>query len=288
MPKLNYKHLGYFHAVAHAGNLTHAARDLNVSQSALSVQIKKLEDQLGHQLFDRRGGRLHLTEAGRIALDHADAIFAAGDELVGTLTSGQMSRPVLRLGAMATLSRNFQIGLLRQVLEEDNVGLVLRSGTLDSLLADLAALSLDVVILNSTAHREHEGDFRFHRLSEQHVSLIGTPERLGDTRDLADTLARHPLIVPSSHGSVRIGFDALVQKLGVRPRIVAEADDMAMLRLLTREDLGVAVLPPVVVRDELMSKRLIEAHQLPGVVETFYAVTVERRFPNPLLKRVLG
>jgi len=288
MARLNYKHLGYFHAVAHAGNLTHAAGNLNVSQSALSVQIKKLEEQLGHQLFDRRGGRLHLTEAGRIALDHADAIFATGDELIGTLTLGQAANPVLRVGATATLSRNFQIGLLKQFLELGDVSLVLRSGAIDSLLADLEALSLDVVILNSTANQELSRSLHFHQLSEQHVSLVGTPERLKGTKDLADTLQNHPIILPSSGGSIRIGFDALTRQLGISPRIVAEADDMAMLRLLVREDLGVAVLPPVVVHDELQSKRLIEAHVLTGVVETFYAVTIERRFPNPLLQCVLG
>ena len=288
MARLNYNHLGYFHAVAHAGNLTHAAASLYVSQSALSVQIKKLEEQLGHQLFDRKGGRLHLTEAGRIALDHADAIFSAGDELLSTLESGEVTRPVLRVGAAATLSRNFQIGLLQRFLAEGDISLVLRSGTLDSLLADLEALNLDLVILNSTGNQELGEAFRFHKLSEEHVSLIGTPTRLKGTKTLADTLKRHPIIVPSSGGSIRIGFDALAGQLGIKPHIVAEADDMAMLRLLAREDLGVAVLPPVVVHDELKSKRLIEAHVLKGVVETFYAVTFERRFPNPILKRVLG
>ena len=85
MAALNYNHLRYFWAVAHEGNLTRTAERLNVSQSALSIQIQKLEAQLGHPLFERRGKQLLLTEAGRIALDHADAIFATGEELLGTL-----------------------------------------------------------------------------------------------------------------------------------------------------------------------------------------------------------
>ena len=101
---LNYHHLRYFWAVAHEGNLTRTAQRLNLSQSALSVQIKQLEDRLGHALFERRGRQLHLTEAGRIALDHADAIFSTGQELVATLTGPVQNRKALRALLEAGLS----------------------------------------------------------------------------------------------------------------------------------------------------------------------------------------
>ena len=112
MADLNYHHLRYFRAVAHDGNLTRAASRMNLSQSALSAQIRALEARLGHALFERRGRALHLTEAGRIALDHADAIFAAGAELVETLRTEGRARRAVRVGALATLSRNFQIAPL--------------------------------------------------------------------------------------------------------------------------------------------------------------------------------
>lgn len=287
MDKLNFKHLKYFWAVAHDGNLTRAAENLNVSQSALSIQIKKLEERLGHALFERRGRGLHLTEAGRIVLDHADSIFKTGEELVSRLSGEGAARPVLRVGALATLSRNFQIGFLRPILERGDARVVLESGTPDALLADLEALDLDLVLLSTATERHHSTSFRAHKLAEIQVSLIGTPERLGEGGSLKHVLAEQPLILPASHGSIRTGFDALIQRLGVSPKIVAEADDMAMMRLLAREDIGVAVLPPVVVRDEIANGRLLEAHRLPGVFETIFAITVERRFPNPLLPLIL-
>src|SRR6056297_1427367 len=113
---LNYHHLRYFQAVAHEGSLTRAAERLNISQSALSTQIRQLESQLGQALFERRGRALHLTEAGRIALDHADTIFATGNDLLATLSQSGRARRALRIGAQATLSRNFQLGFLRPVL----------------------------------------------------------------------------------------------------------------------------------------------------------------------------
>ena len=114
MSRLNYHHLHYFWAVAKQGNLTRAAEQLRVSQSALSTQIRQLEEQLGQPLFTRQGRSLLLTEPGRIALSYADRIFASGNELVATLRDGRgQERQVLRIGAVATLSRNFQKSLVR-------------------------------------------------------------------------------------------------------------------------------------------------------------------------------
>jgi LysR family transcriptional activator of nhaA len=98
----------------------------------------------------------------------------------------------------------------------------------------------------------------------------------------------HPVIVPTGETSVRAGFDALIYQLNIRPHIIAEADDMALMRLLAREDIGIAVLPPIVVKDEIAAGTLVEGAQLPEIVQTFYAVMMERRFPNPLLKELLG
>ena len=104
MNQLNLHHLRYFQMVAHEGNLTRAAERLNVSQSAVSAQIRQLEERLGHSLFERRGRTLLLTEAGRVALDHADAIFAVAEELLNTLRERPSGRrQVLRVGSLATL-----------------------------------------------------------------------------------------------------------------------------------------------------------------------------------------
>jgi LysR family transcriptional regulator, transcriptional activator of nhaA len=287
MAPLNYHHLRYFRAVAHDGNLTRTAERLNLTQSALSVQIRKLEEQLGHALFDRRGRQLHLTEAGRIALDHADAIFTTGEELLGTLRETGAVRQALRVGALATLSRNFQMEFLRPVLGRTDIELVLRSGSAAELLRSLETLNLDVVLINQPPARDALTPFVAHRIAEQPVSIVGTPDRIRGTASLADMLRAHPVILPTLESSVRFGFDALVDRLEIRPQIVAEVEDMAMMRLLAREDVGLAVLPPIVVKDELSGGLLVEVDEPLGITETFYAVTMERRFPNPLLRGLL-
>ncbi|WP_295840002.1 LysR family transcriptional regulator, partial [uncultured Xanthomonas sp.] len=276
MAALNYNHLRYFWAVAHDGNLTRTAERLNLTQSALSVQIRKLEERLGHALFERRGRQLHLTEAGQIALDHADAIFATGDELLGTLRQTGAARQALRVGSLATLSRNFQLEFLRPLLGRTDIDLILRSGSAGELLRALEALNLDVVLLNQAPATDALTPFVTHRLAERPVSLVGTPDRLGHAASIADQLRQHPIILPTVDNSVRAGFDALADRLGVRPQIVAEVEDMAMMRLLAREDIGLAVLPPIVVKDEIAAGVLVEGDQLPDIVETFHAVTMSR------------
>ncbi|MEQ8710319.1 MAG: LysR family transcriptional regulator [Rhodospirillales bacterium] len=287
MNELNYHHLYYFHVVAHEGHLTRAAGRLNVSQSALSSQIRQLEARLGQQLFERRGRALHLTEAGRIALDHADPIFATGKELVATLKQSSQIRKPLRIGAIATLSRNFQLAFLEPVLGRDDVEVILRSGSQAELLEALTMLQLDLVLTSHPPDSDALTPFIVHRLAQQAVGLIGIPSLCPPGLSLAERLATFPLVLPTPSSGSRADFDALVSRLGVRPKIAAEVDDMAMMRLLAREGTGLAVIPPIVVKDELASGILVDAEHLPGINETFFAVLTRRKFPNPLIGGLL-
>ena len=287
MSELNYHHLRYFRAVAHDGNLTRTAERLNLSQSALSIQIKQLEERLGHSLFERRGRQLYLTEAGRIALDHADTIFSAGEELVETLKETGRTRRAIRIGALATLSRNFQMEFLRPILGRSDVDMILRSGSTSELLGALETLNLDIVLLNQAPMADSVTPFIAQHVYQQRVSLIGKPSYGKPGAKLADLLAEQPVILPTLESGVRSQFEALVARLGITPQIAAEVDDMAMMRLLAREGAGLAVLPPIVVKGELEAGTLVEFDALPGMIESFFAVTVKRRFPNPLIRPLL-
>lgn len=280
MNDLNYHHLRYFREVAHEGHLTRAAERLNLSQSALSAQIKTLEARLGHPLFLRVGRRLELTEVGRIALDHADRIFATGEELIATLSGAAAERPPLRVGALSTLSRNFQIRFLKPIMDRDDAEIVLSSGSQARLMEALTALALDVVL--TTTPPETDSGLIAHRLDEQPVAIHGRPDLLAG-KTLAELLTTVPVILPTE-SSIRTGFDSLVARLGVRPRIAARVDDMAMVRLLARDGLGLAIAPSVVFADEIESGRIEVAEVELNIVESFFAVTAPRSFPHPLLE----
>ena len=288
MKYLNVNHLRYFRAVAHESSLTRAAERLNLSQSALSVQIQKLEHQIGHPLFERVGKRLLLTEAGRISLDYADTVFQAGDELMSTLAGRPLaSRQVLRVGALTALSRNFQLEFLRPLVGRADVQLIVRSGTTRDLLAQLETHAIDVVPSNSAAQRDARAPFRNHLLNQQPVSLIGRLRPDKPPFRFPEDLRREPILPPSLDSDIRVGFDRLLDLAGIRPIILAEVDDMAMLRLLAREREGVTLVPPIVVRDELGSGVLVKRCRIPRLTESFYAIIQNRRFPNQLLGDLL-
>lgn len=289
MADLNYHHLRYFREIARERSLTRAAQRLHVSQSALSIQLRQLEDRLGQPLFERRGRQLVLTEAGRIALDHAEAIFRAGDELVGTLKGRPLEQQaLLRVGAAATLSRNFQMQWLRPLLERDDVRIRLQSGMLRELLAELSAHTLDVVLANEPVPRDRAAGLYSRLIAEQAVSLVSRkPRGIAKKLRFPDDLDGLPLVLPGNGSAVRTAFDAVLDLAGVRPVILAEVDDMAMLRLMARQSGALTLVPPVVVQDELSSGSLVERCSIPQISERFYAITGQRRFMHPLLKTLL-
>lgn len=289
MAFLNYHHLRYFHTIAREGSLTKAARRLQISQSALSVQLRRLEESLGHSLFDREHKSLVLTEAGRLALDYAESIFRAGDELTDVLhhqTTGR--RKMLRVGAVATLSRNFQLALLRPLLNREDIEIIIRSGSLRELLTQLQSHTVDLVLSNMPVRKDAETGWHSHLLDEQNVSLVARKAR-GHPRAFRfpDDLRGTPVILPSLESNIRSAFDLILDREGIRPIIAAEVDDMAMLRLLARESGALALVPRVVVKDELESGVLVEKHRFQEIKECFYAITPSRRFPNPLVKEII-
>lgn len=288
MTRLNFHHLHYFWAVAKEGNLTRAATRLHVSQSALSTQIKRLEEQLGDALFNRVGRTLQITAAGRMTLTYAESIFASGNELLATLRDGAMqTRQVLRIGSVATLSRNFQENFVEPLLTRNDVELVLQSGSLDELLQRLRVHALDVVLSNRRVHADAAHPWRCRRIARQPVSRVGRPRGRRRAFRFPQELAEVPLLLPGRESDIRAAFDLMCEQHGLRCQVLAEVDDMAMLRLLARDSGAVALLPSVVVRDELSSGQLVEYGVVPDLIETFYAITIKRHFEPPLLKALL-
>ena len=286
LDNLNYHHLRYFREVAHEGNLTRTAERVNLSQSALSVQIKNLEQRLGHALFDRVGRQLVLTEAGQIVLDYADRIFETGHELQTTLNRTRDSSPPLRIGALSTLSRNFQLQFLRPVLHSSECEINLVSGSESELLGSLKALALDVVLTTEPPDSDFGSEFTAHRLAEQTIGIHGHPSFLRH-KNIRELLSNEPIILPTET-AIRMGFESLVARLGIKPRIIARVDDMAMVRLLARENAGLAIAPSVVLANEIESGRIKTAPFDLEITETFYAVTIQRSFPHPLLNELIG
>ena len=287
MSRLNYRHLYYFWRVATEGKLTKVAEDLHVAQSALSSQIRQLEESTGAQLFDRQGRRLELTDVGRRVLAYANDIFTKGEELEAFLRRGVApEEQILRIGMLTTLSRNFIDSLVVPWLADPMVRFSLRSDSLENLLDGLVRHQLDIALTNADVRGGDEQIWQSQLLGRQPVSIVGPPGFRPDTRFPEGYDARR-WVLPTRDNGIRRAFEAFCTQAQFTPDIEAETNDMAMLRLLARDSGAYAVLPPVVIRDEISEGILVEYMPLPAVFESFYAITVKRRFESPALAALL-
>ncbi|MDE1998350.1 MAG: LysR family transcriptional regulator [Burkholderiales bacterium] len=289
LEQLNFHHLFYFWRVAKTGHLTRAAQELHVSQSALSAQIKQLEDRLGEPLFEREKRRLLLTETGQLVLSYAENIFGLGQEMLGRLQGRSEGMIRLRVGSVATLSRNYQENWIRPLLADPSLVLTLESGLLEGLLDRLLQHQLDVVLANEPVPADPDRPLHCRFLGSQAISLVGPASVWkGRTLRVPEDLDGVDVVLPGPRHALRAQFDALCLSANVTPRLRAEVDDMAMLRLIARDSGWLTVLPEVVVQDELRSQSLVKVGQSTQLQEHFYAITTPHRHRIERLERVLA
>ena len=289
LEQFNFHHLLYFWRVAKLGHLTRAAEALNTSQSALSAQIRQLEDRLGEPLFTREGRRLVLTETGHLVLSYAENIFGLGQEMLGRLQGRGQGITRIRVGSVATLSRNYQENWIKPLLSDPSVVLTLESGTLEGLLSRLTQHQLDVVLANEAVPADPVNPLYCRFLGSQAISLVGPAgQRTANSLRVPDDLDGLDIALPGPRHAVRAQFDAMCASAGVVPRMRAEVDDMAMLRLIARDSGWLTLLPAVVVQDELRSGLLVTVGQLVELQERFYAITTVHRHRMEMLERLLS
>lgn len=286
MYKLNYNHLYYFWVIAKQGNLGRAAEQLHLSDSALSTQLKKLESQLQTELFERKGRSLHLTEAGALTLVYADKIFALGHDLCDALIDHKAeTRAIFRIGILSSLSRNFAENFIRPLISKSEVELVIESGNQDELMGKLSRYQLDVVLSNQKP--ETSVSLKFRTIAKQPISIVGKPLKGNDQFNFHKDLAKYKLLLPSSGSEMRANFDELCEQNHIEYNVMAEINDMPALRLFLRDAKCIALLPKVVVQDEINNQTLQEYCQVHGLYEYFYAIYTKRRLSPDLLQDLL-
>nr|MDC2856898.1 LysR family transcriptional regulator [Ningiella sp. W23] len=179
MSRLNYHHLYYFWSVARIGNLTQAAKELHLSQSALSTQIKQLEHTINIELFERKGRTLALTDMGKRVQMYANDIFTKGEELSSFIHKGVISQTQhLSIGVLNTLSRNFIEEFINPLMSNNEVRFSLTAGRMDGLLNGLAEHELDLVLTNKPIGLEHYDQlWQSQLVSRQPLAIVGPADK---------------------------------------------------------------------------------------------------------------
>ncbi|HWU34106.1 MAG TPA: LysR family transcriptional regulator [Methylovorus sp.] len=289
LDQLNFHHLLYFWRVAKLGHLTRAAEELHTSQSAVSAQIRQLEERFGDDLFTRKGRQLILTDTGQLVLAYADNIFGLGEEMLGRLQGRSAGLTRLRVGSVGTLSRNYQENWIRPLLTDPDVVLTLESGLLNDLVTRLVQHQLDVVLSNETVPADPDRPMHCLFLGSQSISLVGPASHwASQSLRIPEDLDGVDIALPGPRHALRAQFDALCATVGVAPRVRAEVDDMAMLRLIARDSGWLTLLPEVVVQDELRTGALVTVGHSAALQERFYAITTPHRHRIEALEKLLA
>lgn len=286
MEWLNYHHLHYFWMVAREGGLAPAAQKLRLSPPTLSTQIKVLEEAFGKELFRKQGRRLVLTEEGQVAYRYADEIFALGKELTGAMRTAVGGRPArLAVGVAQSVPKLIARRLLEPLETlEPRVQIVCREEPPERLLADLAVHALDVVLTDAPTANVSNIKVYNHLLGESSLAVFGTEELAARYRSgYPRSLDGAPFLLPTDASVTRRALEAWFDQIGVRPRVMGEFDDSALLKSFAEGGLGLFAAPVVI---QAQVKRQYRVHKLgmaAGVTERFYALTGERRLRHPAL-----
>ena len=288
MNPINYHHLYYFWITAQEMNITRAAQRLRVSQSTVSSQIISLENQFGHPLFLRIKKRLELSEAGRLAFAYSNSIFETGQELMDSFSGRPVAKKkrAIRVGAVSHLSKNLQIDFIASALDEEDLKVIVIEGSLMNLCRELRDHSLDIVLSDNPARTDDFAGVFNHPLGDMPVFLVGTPKICRGVKGLAGAL-KVPLFLPNRSSRLRDEFDSLIESKGEIFEVKAEVEDMALMRLFALSGRGLALVPEIVVRNELQSGALKRAASIPDLREKFFAITATRKFPNPWIAQMV-
>jgi LysR family transcriptional activator of nhaA len=289
MEWVNYHHLLYFWVVAREGSLARACAELRLAQSTVSKQVHLLEEGLGHKLLARSGRRLVLTESGRVVFRYADEIFGLGREMRDALDDRPVGRPLrVTVGIADVVPKLIAERLIAPALDlREPVRLVCREGAPGRLLADLALHELDVVLADAPASPEVKVRAFSHLLGSSGVTFFARPELARRARrNFPASLSGMPLLLPTENTVLRRRLDQWFDGLGLRPSIAAEFEDTALLEVFGRRGVGAFPAASVIAAEVARQYGVRPIGEVPGVKESYYAITVERRIRHPAVAAI--
>lgn len=289
MEWLNYHHLRYFWIVAKEGGLARAAERLRVSQPSISGQIRELEAALGQRLFKREGRRNMLTEAGRMVQRYADEIFSLGGEMMNALQERPTESALrVRVGLTDSFPKLVGHAILRPLFSlERAVQVICREGKPEDLIAQLAAHRLDIVLADEPPSSSVNIRVFDHRLGDSGCLFAASRKLAARLRSgFPGSLDGAPALLPAENAPLRRAVETWLRGQGVKPRVVAEFEDPALMKVMAAEDRGFIALPAAASAVALKRYGLSVLGRAVDCRVTFHAFTAERKTEHPAVAAI--
>ena len=289
MDLLNYHHLRYFWQVARLGSIARAAEALRVAPPTISTQIKELEGQLGEQLFERSGRKMHLTDVGRMVSDYADEIFSLGRELQSMVHDRPKGYPLrLTVGISDAVPKL----VVREILKPafglpQRVKVVCREGDVEGLLTELASHRLDMVLADKPAPEASRVKTFDHKLGECGLVFFAPPGLAAALKQgFPHSLDNAPAMLPTPNTAMRHNLEQWFDSLGVRPRVVAEFEDPALLMVFAADELGFFAVPAVIASEVGRRYGALPIGNCDDCREQFFAISAQRKLQHPAVAAI--
>lgn len=291
MAQLNYHHLYYFYVTAREGSIVAAANKLHVTPQTVSGQLATFEAYLNAPLFDRRGKRLVLNQAGKLALKYAEDIFSLGHDLLETLTQNRDQRiATFSIGIIDVVPKVLAFDLVKGVLEYfTETRFIYREGDMESLLADLSVNRLDLIIADRPVPPGTNVKAFSHAMGETGISFFASPDAAKAlSSGFPNSLDNLPFLIPSDKSSLKHSLLSWFERKHIEPRIHAEFDDSALLKLFGQEGYGVFCAPSCICTHIAAQYKVSCIGHSDEVVERFYAISPERELKNDIVLGILA
>jgi LysR family transcriptional activator of nhaA len=284
MEWLNYHHLRYFWTVARKGGVRKAAEELHVSQPSISAQLRLLEESLAQKLFRRSGRNLVLTETGQLVLNYADEIFSAGRELMNAVKQRPGKHPVrVSIGLTDAFPKLIAFRILQAAFRsEAAVHMICREGEIGPLVSHLQAHRLDIVLADEPASSALKAKTFNHRLGHSGVTFCAVPSLAAKLRrNFPQSLDGAPALLPTQNMGMRAALETWFDSKRIRPRLVGEFEDSALMEVCSTDGRGFTAVHTVVDRAALKHFGLRVIARVDECGTDFYAITAERRVKHP-------
>lgn len=281
---MNYHHLLYFWTVVREGSISKASEKLRISSPAISAQLRSLENNFGEKLLRRSGRNLVLTEMGRTVFSYAEDIFALGRELMDTVRNRPTGRPMrVDIGVVDVLPKLIAQWLIEPALHlREPVRIVCREATSDQLIARLATLELDVVLSDSPINPNLKIRAFNHLLGESAVTFVAMPKLANKCKGrFPACLDRMPMLLPTDNTDLRRSLDQWFETHNIRPDIVGEFEDYALLRAFGQAGSGIFPVPSVFEKQLKQQDSLRRVGRTEEVHSRFFAISAERKLMHP-------
>ena len=286
---LNYHHLYYFWICAKAGRVTAAAKELHLSQSALSLQLKSLERALGRLLFNRTRTGLELTSGGKTVFEHCEKIFAQGAALSAALRGGPGSSPtVIRLGVSSALGREAAMTFIQRLAAVEGSMVTVYVGPRDDIRERLARRRLDIAVSGADISKDLGAGFQARRTGTLPICFYASPAVAKEFAGFPRKGQEIPALLRTEDYAPRQEVEKFLRDLGVSFTVVAESEDADILQTLARQGRGIVALHRTSAQPDLESGALVRiGPALTGLHHEIWVVTPSTESLDPIVRRAI-